>query len=163
MAFENQNLSDAISKVELTSGKFYRTSADISLFFPSIYTHSIPWALVGHIEAKSNIRNLRKWYNQLDRYQGQIQRNETKGIPIGPATSAIMSDLILFEIDNVLRDKEYIFSRLGDDYECYCETEEEGKKFIMHFEQELRKYLLNLEKFHLKNYLLDFNQNGKLN
>ena len=144
LAFENQSLSDVFSMVELTNEKFYRMSADISLFFPSIYTHSIPWALVGHSEAKANQGNGRKWYNQLDKYQAQMQRKETKGIPIGPATSTIMSELILFKIDNVLRDKEYIFSRLGDDYVCYCETEEEGKKFIMHFEQELRKYLLNL-------------------
>ena len=144
LAFENQYLSDVFSMVELTNGKFYRMNADISLFFPSIYTHSIPWALVGHSEAKANQGNGKKWYNQLDKYQAQMQRKETKGIPIGPATSTIISELILFKIDNVLRDKEYTFTRLGDDYECYCETEEEGNMFLKHFEQELRKYLLNL-------------------
>ncbi len=143
LAFKNQYLDDVFPMIELTNGKFYRTRADISLFFPSIYTHSIPWALVGHSEAKSNQRDGRKWYNQLDRYQAQMQRKETKGIPIGPATSTILSDLILFKIDSVLR-KEYTFTRLGDDYECYCETEEEGNMFLKHFEQELRKYLLNL-------------------
>ncbi len=144
LVLESENFSNLMSKVELTRGKFYRANVDISLFFPSIYTHSIPWALVGHSEAKSNQRNGRKWYNQLDRYQRQIKRNETQGIPIGPATSTIMSELLLFNIDNVLRDKNYTFNRLGDDYECYCETEEKAEMFIMHIEQELRKYLLNL-------------------
>ena len=144
LAFESQNLSDVISKVDLTRGKFYRANADISLFFPSIYTHSIPWALVGHSEAKSKQGYGTIWYNQLDRYQQQIKRKETQGVPIGPATSAIMSELILFEIDNVLRNKNFTFIRLVDDYECYCETEEEGRKFIMHIEEELRKYHLNL-------------------
>ena len=144
LIIENQDFSDLMSKVELTRGKFYRVSVDISLFFPSIYTHSIPWALVGHSEAKANQRNGRKWYNQLDRYQRQIKRNETQGIPIGPATSTIMSELLLFRIDDILRDKDYTFNRFGDDYECYCETEEKAEMFITHIEQELRKYLLNL-------------------
>ena len=144
LAFESQNLSDVISKVDLTRGKFYRANADISSFFPSIYIHSIPWALVGHSEAKSNQSEGWKWYNQLDRYQRQIKRKETQGVPIGPATSAIMSELILFEIDNVLRNKKYTFFHRGDDYECYCSSEEEGRKFIMDIEQELRKYLLHL-------------------
>lgn len=144
LVLENENFSSLMSKVELTRGKFYRANVDISLFFPSIYTHSIPWALVGHSEAKANQRDTRKWYNQLDRYQRQIKRNETQGIPIGPATSTIMSELLLFRIDDILNNKNYTFNRLGDDYECYCETEDEAEMFIMHIEQELRKYLLNL-------------------
>ena len=144
LVLENENFSNLMSKVELTRGKFYRANVDISLFFPSIYTHSIPWALVGHSVAKANQRDGRKWYNQLDRYQRQIKRNETQGIPIGPATSTIMSELLLFRIDDILRNKDYTFNRFGDDYECYCETEEKAEMFIMHIEQELRKYLLNL-------------------
>ena len=31
-----------------------------------------------------------------------------------------------------------------DDYECYCETREKAEDFILKLEQELRKYLLNL-------------------
>lgn len=143
LIIENQNLSDLMSNVVLTRGKFYRVKVDISLFFPSIYTHSIPWALVGHSEAKAN-KSSRKWYNQLDRYQRQIKRNETQGIPIGPATSTIMSELLLFQVDDILCNKGYTFKRFGDDYECYCETKERAEMFIMHVEQELRKYLLNL-------------------
>ncbi len=144
LVLENANFSHLISKVELTRGKFYRSSVDISQFFPSIYIHSIPWALVRHSEAKLNRQDASKWYNQLDLYQRRLKRNETQGIPIGPATSTIFSELLLFKIDEVLHDKAYTFKRLGDDYECYCETEQEAEMFIMHIEQELRKYLLNL-------------------
>ena len=34
--------------------------------------------------------------------------------------------------------------RYIDDYESYCETREEAERFILKLEQELRKYLLNL-------------------
>ena len=144
LIIKNEKFSDLMSKVELTHGKLYRVKANISLFFPSIYTHSIPWALVGHSEAKANRKKWRMWYNQLDKAQRQLKRNETKGIPIGPATSNIMSELILFKVDIELRKRGYIFTHFGDDYECYCETEEKAEMFIIHLAQELRKHLLNL-------------------
>ena len=130
-------------RLEISTGKFYRVEADISSFFPSIYTHSIPWALVGHQKAKSNW-NSNEWYNKLDKVQQNLKRRETRGIPIGPATSNIISELILYEVDKVLRKKNYQFTRYIDDYECYCETREQAENFIPDLERELRKYLLDL-------------------
>ncbi len=130
-------------RLEISTGKFYRVEADISSFFPSIYTHSIPWALVGQQKAKSNW-NPNEWYNKLDKVQQNLKRKETRGIPIGPATSNIISELILYEVDKVLRKKNYQFTRYIDDYECYCETREQAENFIPDLERELRKYLLDL-------------------
>ncbi len=42
------------------------------------------------------------------------------------------------------KDKTLEFTRYIDDYECYCETREQAESFILNLEQELRKYLLNL-------------------
>ena len=42
----------ALRELELSASTSYLARADISSFFPSIYTHSIPWALVGHDVAK---------------------------------------------------------------------------------------------------------------
>ena len=144
LATKSENFGDLMSKLKLTKGKLYRARADISLFFPSVYTHSIPWALVGRGEAKANQRNGRKWYNQLDKSQRQLKRNETQGVPIGPATSNIISELILFNVDIELWKKGYTFTHFGDDYECYCETEEKAEMFIIHLAQELQYYLLSL-------------------
>jgi len=131
-------------RLEISTGKFYRVEADISSFFPSIYTHSVPWALVGHDEAKANSGNHNLWYNKLDKAQRDLKKRETQGIPIGTATSNIISELILYEVDEVLRKSGYEFTRYIDDYECYCETREQAENFILILEQELRRYLLNL-------------------
>ena len=136
-------LSDVKHRLKISTGKFYRVKADIASFFPSIYTHSIPWAVVGRDKAKVNSDDDTLWYNQLDEAQRDIKRAETQGIPIGPATSHIISEFILSKVDDALSDA-YQFVRYIDDYECYCETREEAEKFILKLEQELRKYLLSL-------------------
>ncbi len=144
LSVQTEKFEDLKSKLELTKGRLYRISADISLFFSSIYTHSIPWALVGHSEAKRTWSHKRRWYNKLDELQRNLKRKETQGIPIGPATSTIMSELILFNVDMELWKRGYAFTHFGDDYECYCETEEEAEMFILHLAQELQHYLLNI-------------------
>lgn len=142
----SEDFSDRRSQLKMSTGKFYRVKADIASFFPSIYTHSIPWAIVGQQKAKSN-RDNSKWYNELDKVQRDLKRGETQGIPIGPATSNIISELILSKVDKTLRDKSNDsceFIRYIDDYECYCETREQADNFVLNLEQKLREYLLNL-------------------
>ena len=136
-------LADARHKLKISTGQFYRVKADIASFYPSIYTHAIPWIVDGRDKAKVN-SGVELWYNQLDEAQRDIKRGETQGIPIGPATSHIISEFILFKIDKVLSDTGYLFVRYIDDYECYCGTREKAEDFVRKLEQELRKCLLNL-------------------
>lgn len=128
----------------LSLGASYRVDADVSSCFPSLYIHAVPWALVGHPEAKRCRAKKTLWYNQLDMSQRQIQRNETKGVPIGPATSNIMTEVVLARVDEALANKKYRFLRYIDDYKCYCTTREEADGFIRDLEQELNAYLLAL-------------------
>lgn len=136
-------LSDARFRLEISTGKFYRVKADITSFFPSIYTHSISWVVAGRDEAKIH-SDEKLWYDQLDEAQRDVKKGETQGIPIGPATSHIISEFILSKVDETLREDGYVFVRYVDDYECYCETREDAENFILKLEQELRKYLLSL-------------------
>ena len=46
-------------------GRRFLVRTDISNFFPSIYSHSIPWALVGFAKAKKN--RGKTWFNNVDR------------------------------------------------------------------------------------------------
>ena len=143
---DSDDFRELILKIDASTGKFYRVKADISTFFPSIYTHSIPWALVGRDQAKRDARNTASWYNKLDTLQRRLKRNETQGVPIGPATSHIISEIILCEVDEALCaiDDTYQFTHFADDYECYCETRAQAETFILDLERELRKYLLEL-------------------
>lgn len=67
-------------------------NADISRFFYTIYTHSIPWAVIGKDKAKGwyiskNPKLGAHWSNDLDKAMQSCQSRETFGIPVGPDTS----------------------------------------------------------------------------
>ncbi len=127
-------------------GKAYRVKTDIVNFYNSVYSHSLPWALApgGHAEAKKNKKDKAIWYNQIDYCVMLCQRNETKGIPIGPATSSILSETIMFQVDAALRDMDYQFTRYIDDFTVYVDSEEQANKFLMDLTHELEKYALSL-------------------
>jgi hypothetical protein len=136
---ENQNVSADF-------GKAYRVKTDITNFYHSVYSHSLPWALVGHAHAKKHKGPKYKdeWFNKIDYSVTLCQRNETKGIPIGPATSSILSETIMFQVDKALRDQKHQFTRYIDDYTVYVDSEEQANTFLMHLTQELEKYALSL-------------------
>lgn len=141
------NYEDPIEKtnrvLDNSFGKRFIVGADISNCFNSIYTHAIPWGLVGFEIAKRE-RSDKFWFNKLDKYQRLCKRDETQGVPIGPATSNIALEIILNRVDEEIRNAGFIFSRYVDDYTCYCETNESAHQFIMLLGQELKKYKLTL-------------------
>lgn len=123
-------------------GKKYLVLSDISSFFPSIYTHAIPWALAGKDEAKSNKRKKYLWYNQIDSACQEMKSRETRGLPVGPDSSSILSEVILSQVDKEL--SEFDFVRFVDDYKCYCKTIEEAERFLIRLSQCLEQYSLQV-------------------
>lgn len=123
-------------------GKKYRVHVDIANCYPSIYSHAIPWALVGIKHSKAN-KGPTHWFNNLDFYQRLIKRNETQGIAIGPATSNIFCESILTRIDEELS-KTFSYFRYIDDYTCYCDTAEQAQEFIRCLRDELKQYKLTI-------------------
>ena len=63
--------------------------ADIKNFYPSIYTHSIAWAIHGKnfIRKDRNRHDYRFLGNRLDRLFQYSNDQKTNGIPIGPVVS----------------------------------------------------------------------------
>jgi hypothetical protein len=74
---------------------------DISDFYHSIYTHSIPWALHTKPVAKRNHGNALIG-NRLDTLIRNSQDGQTMGLPIGPDTSFLIAEIILTAIDAAL-------------------------------------------------------------
>ncbi len=139
-------IDDGTPEPDIYLGKRYMIHADISKCYPSIYTHAIPWALVGKDIAKRNIgkKEQKKWYNEIDHF-AQISKNgETHGLLIGPHTSNVLSEIILCAIDEDLSKKYDSYIRNIDDYLCYVDTKEEADNFIIDLNRELRKYNLSL-------------------
>ncbi|MEA2075880.1 MAG: antiviral reverse transcriptase Drt4, partial [Euryarchaeota archaeon] len=148
IVMDYENTKETIERhIKLSFNKKFYVNTDISNFFPSIYSHSIPWALVGFDTAKKE-RGTEKWFNQIDFYQRLTKRNETNGVPIGPASSNIICESILARIDKTLNDEDFEFIRFIDDYTAYCKTYEKAEEFIRRLSEELSKYklLLNIKK-----------------
>ncbi|WP_407534703.1 RNA-directed DNA polymerase [Elizabethkingia miricola] len=124
----------------------YIAHADIATCFPSIYSHSIAWALVGKSLAKresgQNYKN--KWFNQIDFYTRNLKYGETNGLLIGPHSSNLISELILCCIDNQLLNRKYSFYRNVDDYTCYTNSHEEAEKFFVDLSELLKDFELSL-------------------
>lgn len=134
-------------KDSIQIGMKYVVKADISTCFPSIYTHSLSWALVGKTEAKEKKENKNAWYNRIDKACRKVRNNETHGIIIGPHSSNILSEIILCAIDKELSTK-YSYIRNIDDYTCFVESREKAGDFIRDLAHELGNYdlLLNHNK-----------------
>jgi hypothetical protein len=112
----------ALKRAVIRAAGRYSVQTDVSLFYPSIYTHSIPWAFHSKSVAKKD-RTDRLYGNILDGYVRNCQDKQTIGIPIGPDTSYIIAESIFTSVDLAL-DKSLISSlihgkgmRYSDEYE----------------------------------------------
>ncbi len=80
----------------------YLVLADVSLFYHSIYTHTIPWALHTKERAKTNRWDTNLVGNCIDKAVQNSQDRQTLGIPIGPDTSLVIAEVILSAVDQKL-------------------------------------------------------------
>ena len=117
--------------------------ADVSSCFPSIYTHSIQWALVGKEEAKRTVHD-DTWYNKIDQACSDMRNGETHGLLIGPHASNLLSEIILTVVDKKLYGKGYRYARNIDDYDCYVASHDEAQRFLRDLEEALREFDLPL-------------------
>lgn len=121
----------------------FLVKADISTCFPSIYTHSIPWALVGKEEAKRTVHD-DTWYNRIDKACSDMHNGETHGLLIGPHASNLLSEIVLTVVDKKLYDKGYRYARSIDDYDCYVDSQDQALRFLRDLEEALREFDLPL-------------------
>jgi hypothetical protein len=128
-------------------GNLYKVKADIANFYPSIYSHAVPWALVGHEVAKKN-QDPKEWFNNIDRCLRACKKNETQGVAIGPGTSSIAAEIILARVDEAMRERGFEYDRYIDDYTAHCASEDGATTFLLALEKEISKYklLLNIKK-----------------
>lgn len=144
MNYKNFSKDDSDIENGLSIGSKYVVKADISNCFPSIYTHSIPWAVVGKESAKKDKKDDTKWFNQIDKFTRNLKFGETHGVLIGPHTSNIISEIVLIAIDYELDNKGYKYTRHIDDYSCFVETHGKAEQFLLDLSSELKKYELTL-------------------
>jgi len=125
----------------------YRLYADISRFYSTIYTHSIPWALHRKEIAKTKKTDKSLIGNLIDEYVRNTQDQQTLGIPIGPDSSFVISEIIASCVDNILVDKsgfELQGFRYVDDYYLYFNNYSEAEKTLSEITIILQEFELEI-------------------
>ncbi len=88
-----------VARARSRTASRYLLTTDLSQFYPSIYTHSIPWALHTKRVAKAKQNDYTLQGNVLDLAIRNGQDKQTIGIPIGPDTSLVIAEAILSTVD----------------------------------------------------------------
>jgi hypothetical protein len=124
---------------------------DIKNFYPSIYTHSIAWALHTKktIRTSGNKDNFSRFLGlRLDKLFQYANDGCTNGIPIGHAVSDLASEVILTAVDKEcsieLKEVDFIGVRFKDDYRFLCRSKQDAQKIIKTLQNQLRKFNLFL-------------------
>lgn len=133
----------SIDAIDNRFGMNFIAQADISNCFPTIQSDAIALAITGQ----------QGWYSRspdrLDHWvvsfldHLNISRAEDTGLPVGPATSNILAEIVLSQIDNQLR-ADFQFERRIDDYTCYCRTRNDAEQFLVRLRQALTGFDLEI-------------------
>lgn len=142
-----QTLHD--QKILESAGYKYMLRTDVSRFFPTIYTHSVPWALHTKPLAKKNSQKFTDKYfgNLLDQALRQGQDKQTIGLPIGPDTSHVIAEAIATSVDLLLRSalkKWPAGFRYVDDYFLFFPTVAEAEGALAALSKALKDYELQI-------------------
>jgi hypothetical protein len=172
-----QSLRDTI--IEKSINKLIQVKVDISKFYPTIYTHIISWCLLGKTKAKVYYNKtdnelgqlinsgdtdaiLYKYANELDIAVRSCQDKQSIGIPIGPDTSHIISEIITCRIDsefqNIFNHLDVECCRYYDDYYFFVNTQDEADIVIKGILKILNQYQLevNDKKVKIEEYPFSF-------
>lgn len=172
---EPKEIEGADRAVEITShselerikyGKLckYRFIAqtDISRFYHSIYTHSLPWAVHGKEVAKANRKanSSVAFMNRLDRIFQIGQDGQTMGIPVGPDGSRIAAELVSVAIDIIFA-KEVSLDRITiirhvDDVWIGGNSIEDVEKSLWRYREAIRSFELDINESKTKIYSSNF-------
>lgn len=143
-------IQNLVKKVKDSMGYKYVCKLDLANFYDSIYTHTLEWAIIGKEAAKEN--SLHKTYKnnlgeKLDLLVRNTNNRETSGIPTGPFSSRILSELLLNKVDKEIEQSidgvDFKFLHYVDDYEFYFRNEAD----FNYIKNKLRKIF---EKYRLK-------------
>ncbi len=131
----------------------YLFVTDISNFYPSIYTHSVSWAIHTKPVAKEH-QNRNQWNLigvVIDKTLQHMQNGQTNGIPQGSVLMDLIAELILGYADSELTSKlnllgveDYYIIRYRDDYRVFTNSKEDSEKIAREITLTLQELGLQL-------------------
>ncbi|MFG1225738.1 antiviral reverse transcriptase Drt3b [Xanthobacter wiegelii] len=136
---------------------------DVSKCFDSIYTHSLPWAVLGKDQTKFKVEESRSTFaGRFDSLMQNMNHKETNGIVIGPEFSRIFAEIILQSVDaellkqlakSALRHKvDYEIFRYVDDFFVFYNEESTQFKIFETLQGILKGKKLSINTAKIKHY-----------
>lgn len=128
----------------------YCLITDVSRFYPSVYTHSLAWAINGKLAAKADTHSnsAAVFGNRLDFILRQSQLRQTVGMAIGPDASKIVAEILMSAVDKkfveISRKPKPIYMRHVDDYWIGGNSQEECEKHLQNLRLALKEYQLDI-------------------
>jgi len=136
------------AKITMSTGYRFVLVTDITSFFPSIYTHTIPWAIHGKEVAKRYKDKTPSYYgNILDGRSMGLQDRQTIGLPIGPDTSHVIAEIIGVSIDKEIKDSLGYWPkgfRYVDDFYLFFDSREEAEKALVYVTKAISNYEMQI-------------------
>lgn len=116
-------------------GKQFILKLDLSNFYHTMYTHSIPWMHMGKLEAKK-VRS-GGYSNTLDKLVRHEQFGETHGLPTGNLLTRIIAEHYMAKFDQRLDEynSEFSFVRYVDDVTVGFNNDVEKSAFLYKFRE----------------------------
>lgn len=137
---------------------------DVSKCFDSIYTHSLPWAVIGKSQTKFDLEDSKTTFGgRFDALMQQLNQNETNGIVIGPEFSRIFAEVILqsadVELERALLERaklkhkvDYEIFRYVDDYFVFYNEQSTELRVIEELQEILKSKKLSINTAKVKTY-----------
>ena len=135
----------------------YMFVTDITNCYPSIYTHSIAWAI--HGKDKSKDKSFRRNHNAtgiaIDEYIQEMQYGQTNGIPQGSTLFDFIAEIVLGYADMLLANRlkeekveDYKILRYRDDYKVFTNDKNDLDKIAFALQEVLAglNFQLNAKK-----------------
>jgi len=129
----------------------YLLHTDINQFYPTLYTHTICWALDTKLACKAALSTPGKGNqflgNQIDKALQGMNDGQTHGIPIGPDASLVVAEILLAAVDHELLQRGTGLVRgfrYVDDYELSFSKLSDAEQVLAELQGILASYELHL-------------------
>jgi hypothetical protein len=136
---------------------------DVSKCFDSIYTHSLPWAVLGKAQVKFDLEESKGTFaGRFDALMQGMNHKETNGIVIGPEFSRIFAEVILQSVDAELLDRlnraqifhktDYEIFRYVDDFFVFYNDPSTQLKIFEVLQDTLKSKKLSINTAKIRHY-----------
>lgn len=117
---------------------------DLSNFYHTIYTHTIPWIINGRSNSKLN-KKANNFANNIDVLLENCQYGETHGVPTGNIITKLIMELYMCYFDEHMdnyHNKKLDYTRYVDDIAFPFSSEKEENDFLLAYRYTTREYEL---------------------